>query len=132
MNKTCVVCGKALSGLQRKYCSKKCKHKSSNVKHQNYVAQQRRGWTRKSKLVIAKGGKCSACGYSKSLSAISFHHRAPSEKSFQIDIRKCSNSTWEVLVNEASKCDLLCMNCHMELRYSDNPYHTIHLESPNN
>lgn len=69
---------------------------------------------RKKKLVDYKGGKCLACGYSKCLRALSFHHRNPKEKSFPLDVRMIASKTWEALVVEADKCDLLCANCHME------------------
>ncbi len=62
-----------------------------------------------------KGGKCTKCGYSKNSSALCFHHIDPKTKSFPIDIRRCSNSSWDNLIKEADKCMLLCLNCHAEL-----------------
>jgi hypothetical protein len=86
-----------------------------NNKHQNYQTQQDRGYKRKARLVELKGGKCEICGYNKNQSALCFHHLEPSQKSFPIDIRKCSNSSWARLLSEADKCQLLCLNCHAEL-----------------
>ena len=86
-----------------------------NNKHQNYVAQQRRGYERKTKLVEMKGGRCEICGYSKNQAALCFHHINPKTKSFQIDIRRCSNCSWDKLLEEVGKCQLLCLNCHSEL-----------------
>jgi hypothetical protein len=92
--------GKNLSGLQlategrkRKFCSLKCKLSFINNKHQNYATQQRRDYERKAQLINMKGGKCQICGYNKNQSALCFHHTDPKTKSFQIDIRKCSNSS---------------------------------------
>ena len=65
---------------------------------QNYVTQQKRGVERKARLVTMKGGECETCGYRKNSAALCFHHRTPSEKSFQIDIRACSNENWDGLI----------------------------------
>lgn len=110
----CNICDIKLIGKQTRYCSRKCKGKNTNNTHQNYESQQRRGTERKIKLVDLLGGKCQCCGYSKNYSALSFHHRDPTTKEHTLDLRQLSNRKWEVLVGEANKCDLLCMNCHME------------------
>ena len=115
MEKNCLVCAVLLTGRQRKFCSTKCKQTTINHKHQNYAAQQRRGHERKSRLVKMKGGGCEICRYDKNSSALCFHHLVPSTKSFQIDIRRCSNASWDRLVKEVHKCQLLCLNCHAEV-----------------
>ena len=68
--------------------------------------------TRKQKLVNLKGGKCIICNYSKCLAGLCFHHRNPEEKEFQLINMARS---WENLLKEADKCDLVCHNCHMEI-----------------
>lgn len=108
----CIVCQKELVNNQRKYCSVKCK--SANHKGNNYIAQQSRGLSRKLYFVAQLGGCCQKCGYKKNSAALSFHHREPENKSFQLDLRKLSNCTMEKLQNEVNKCDLLCVNCHFE------------------
>lgn len=115
MEKKCSVCFAPLAGRQTKFCSAKCKNEETNVRHQNYVSQQLRGAKRRAKLIELKGGKCEKCGYCKNQAALSFHHLDPSNKSFQIDLRRCSNSSWDKLLTEAEKCSLLCLNCHAEL-----------------
>ncbi len=65
----------------------------------------------KRRAIEYKGGACEVCGYSKSPAAMVFHHRNPSEKDFSISHR---NLSWENLVVELDKCDLLCQNCHSE------------------
>lgn len=116
----CKICNCDLSGKQTKFCSKKCKSQSTNNKNQNYSAQQKRGLDRKIKLVEMLGGKCMLCGYDKNYSALSFHHRNPDEKENTLDLRNLSNSSWEKIEKELKKCDLLCLNCHME---HHNPEH---------
>ena len=112
--KKCKVCDKNLEGRQTKFCSVSCKNKLTNKTLQSTEAQQKRGISRKIKLIDMLGGECSSCRYKKNLSALCFHHKDPSKKKMQLDMRRCSNNRWEVLVEEAKKCTLLCSNCHME------------------
>lgn len=118
-NLKCVICNKQLIGKQTKFCSNSCKAKLTNNKHQNYKNQQKRGASRKIQLMQTKGMACLLCGYNKNYAALSFHHRNPKYKCFNLDLRTCSNKSWESLVKEAEKCDLLCMNCHMETHHPD-------------
>lgn len=72
-------------------------------------------WRRrmKQKAVEYLGGKCSRCGYDRCVRALSFHHRDSTTKSF--GIANPSTKRWELIKAELDKCDLLCMNCHMEI-----------------
>lgn len=98
-----------------KFCSRKCKFREQNFKAQHYDAQQKRGTERRLLLLQLKGGCCEICGYRKNTAALSFHHLIPADKSFAIDLRRCSNGSWQKLLQEVAKCQLLCMNCHTEL-----------------
>jgi hypothetical protein len=111
----CKTCNKELTGKQTKFCSASCKGKDTNNKFQNYEAQQTRGLRNKIHFIKLLGGKCENCGYKKNIAALCFHHKDPSKKNFQIDLRAMSNNRIEVLNNEIEKCQLLCHNCHMEL-----------------
>jgi hypothetical protein len=113
----CQNCQSNLSGNQTKWCSIKCKQSTANNKHQNYQAQQKRGKDRKLELIKMKGGCCEICGYQKSVAALSFHHLDPSIKKFELDIRSLSNRKWEKSLEEAGNCQLVCLNCHMELHH---------------
>ncbi len=70
----------------------------------------------KNNLVILFGGKCIVCGYNKCIAALQFHHRQRETKCFELS-SKWLHKSWEVLVTEASKCDLVCANCHAEIEY---------------
>lgn len=116
----CIKCNKLLTGLQKKYCSIKCKSKTHQ--YNSYEAQQKRGLKRKIQLISKKGGKCEKCGYSNNIAALQFHHRDPSSKKFQLDMRSLSNRKEVVILKELKKCDLLCANCHLETHH---PKHNI-------
>jgi hypothetical protein len=115
----CITCDKTLTGLQRKFCSNKCKCKTSNVKFQNYQAQRKRGMKRKAKLIKDLGGKCKVCGYKKNISALCFHHKIASEKKIKLDLRSLSNHSLTTIQIEVEKCELLCANCHAELHHPE-------------
>jgi len=105
------MCGTALSGRQRRFCSKACKNRCS----QGYDKQQDRGLKRKLQLVLQMGGKCSVCGYARNLSALTFHHSDSVGKAFGLDLRALSNRTLEASLAELQKCILVCANCHAEI-----------------
>jgi 5-methylcytosine-specific restriction endonuclease McrA len=67
----------------------------------------------KAKAVEHKGGECTRCGYSKSLTALQFHHTDPSTKEFRVG--SGNTVAWDKLVVELEKCELLCANCHAEV-----------------
>lgn len=101
----------------QKFCSLKCKNEHNNKIYQTYTSQKDKGTIRKLELIALKGSKCEICGYNKNHTALCFHHLNPSEKSFPVDARNCSNKKFETLLKEANKCQLLCHNCHMETHY---------------
>ncbi|MGN6586441.1 MAG: helix-turn-helix domain-containing protein [Solirubrobacterales bacterium] len=65
-------------------------------------------------LVEEAGGECVLCGYSRCVRALEFHHLDPKTKQFELNYRGCTRSL-AVLRVEASKCALLCSNCHAEV-----------------
>lgn len=65
-------------------------------------------------LVAEAGGQCALCGYDRHHAALQFHHVDPGTKSFGLGVRGITRSI-EKLRAEATKCVLLCANCHAEL-----------------
>ena len=117
---SCVTCSGTLSGRQTKFCSRRCKNKHTNSKHQSYYAQQARGFERKKALVDLKGGQCQRCGYDANYSALEFHHRNSDQKKFNLDLRALSNRCCTSIVTEVAKCQLVCSNCHREIHFPSN------------
>ena len=93
MERACLVCRAPLGGRQTKFCSRRCKNACTNNKHQNYVSQQQRGRQRRQSLIRHKGGRSERCGYDRNEAALAFHHLDPSNKSFPVDLRNCSNTS---------------------------------------
>lgn len=114
---TCNTCGERLSGRQRRFCSRTCKNRDTNNRHQNYACQQDRGLTRKQKLLALAGSCCAQCGYGRNPAALVWQHLDPGKKSFSMDLRSLSNRKYEELADEAAKCIVLCANCHAEAHF---------------
>ena len=79
--------------------------------------QRKRRRERKRRLIDLLGGRCMDCGYDRSDSALQFHHRDGQEKTFAIG---GFTGSWRRLVSEATKCDLICANCH-RIRHAPGP-----------
>ena len=77
-------------------------------------AVSRRRRTVKRILVEEAGGACRLCGYDHCVGALEFHHVVPAENSFSMSHRGVARSI-EKARREASKCVLLCANCHAEV-----------------
>jgi transposase len=65
-------------------------------------------------LVAEAGSRCQICGYDRSPAALHFHHLDPAEKSFGLALRGLTRSLDRCRA-EASKCVLVCANCHAEV-----------------
>ena len=70
-------------------------------------------------VVAAAGGCCAVCGYSRSASALQFHHVDPSRKEF--DVNPSTGKALAKYLEEAKKCVLVCANCHVEIEAGVTP-----------
>jgi hypothetical protein len=73
-------------------------------------------WRRRTKrlLIEEAGGRCILCGYDTCPAALQFHHLDPAMKQFALSREGATRSRAEARA-EASKCVLLCANCHAEV-----------------
>ena len=65
-------------------------------------------------LVEEAGGRCIACGYDRSVTALHFHHVNRDTKLFSLGRTGVARSL-DKARDEARKCVLLCANCHAEV-----------------
>lgn len=68
-------------------------------------------------VIAERGGSCERCGNEYPPVVFDFHHRDPSEKRFSIG-SAMGNRSWDELMEEVAKCDLLCANCHRILHFA--------------
>ena len=71
---------------------------------------------RRKELEAMKGGKCQICGSDKHLH---FDHRVNSDRSFRLSGARLDGS-WEAILKELTKCDLLCADCHLDKTRANN------------
>lgn len=72
----------------------------------------------KERAISYLGGKCYICGYNKSRYALEFHHKDQNEKEYQISI--LLKKSWNEILPELKKCELVCTNCHKDIHYKNN------------
>lgn len=137
--RTCTVCGKdkPLKSFRKdsRHTSDKCsacrsrlyrekKGEEFLVKRRAYMKKRRRTTTvqsqvrrarRKLALMTALGfPKCRDCPVFD-WRALSFHHRDPATKKFKISTGIRRNYAFDVVLEEAKKCDVVCLSCHAVL-----------------
>ena len=102
-DKKCIECGKP-NNTNKKRCP------TCNFHHrQNQITEKVYG-----NIV---GYKCWKCDYDKGKEAVSvleFHHVDPSEKLFNLNMRKLMGRAWKDVWEEMQKCVSLCCLCHRE------------------
>ncbi len=96
------------------------RERRTTVKQREAVTMSlyKRGLERKTLLISQSGGGCIKCGYNKSRRAMTFHHRDRATKTFGLSINQLWSKSWDIILKEWEKCDLLCMNCHAEMEDS--------------
>jgi len=83
------------------------RRKKRNAKTYRYQKKARARL--RAELLESRGNACEDCGYYRAAAALEFHHRDPRSKDFTLS----SASTKPARIwAEASKCDLICANCH--------------------
>jgi hypothetical protein len=65
-------------------------------------------------LVEEAGGRCRICGYDRFVGALEFHHLDPAGKRLPVSMAGVTLAL-DFLRDEASRCVLLCSNCHAEV-----------------
>lgn len=78
-----------------------------------YMANRRK--TRRNQLIEMSGGKCVRCGSNEDLH---FDHIDRTQQEFRLNGKKLDGS-WEKILEEWSKCQLLCRPCHLQKTKED-------------
>lgn len=84
----------------------------SSKEKKNKCVALRRLWIEKE----FKTSPCNKCGISYPPYVMDFHHRDPSTKLFSISHGAYHHSRIK-LIEEISKCDLVCANCHRVIEH---------------
>lgn len=98
-----------MSSYQRHYYYNKEKILEKNTR----LKQEKQEWLRNYK----KDLECKECGEDHP-AALSFHHRNPEEKDYEVSTMPNNGYAIENIKQEIEKCDVLCRNCHAKKHYS--------------
>lgn len=75
---------------------------------------------RRSKLIEMSGGKCVKCG---SIEELHFDHEDPEQQEFRLN-GNMLDGPWKRILEEWSKCQLLCRVCHVQKTKQDGSWAT--------
>ncbi len=74
---------------------------------------------------IKEGSPCTDCGRSFAYYVMDFDHRDPSLKVADVSILVKNSTSWDRVLEEIAKCDLVCVNCHrLRTYHGSNSYKT--------
>lgn len=97
-----------------------------NTSYQKKYRSSGRKESRKLKMCLHLGGKCSYCSINVSeynLAMFDFHHTNNETKEY--DPSDMVNMSWERIESELRKCILLCSNCHRIHHHGTSAFDTI-------
>lgn len=97
-------------------CSKATVSYHCSDKVKDYYRKARTINRRKQRTQLKEkfGGKCSICSYDRCLNALDFHHLDPNIKEDRVSYIFQTRGM-ALALKEASKCILVCRNCHAEI-----------------
>jgi lactate dehydrogenase-like 2-hydroxyacid dehydrogenase len=87
---------------------------SKNENKRHVAAREAKRRLERKRRAIAGTGQigCLYCGEDHP-ATLQFHHRKPEEKRFTISQAVMKNAySWDEILEEVKKCDLICANCH--------------------
>lgn len=64
-------------------------------------------------------GNCQRCGWNGHPEILQFHHREPKKKKFTISQTNLGCRSWDKIMEEIKRCDLICPNCHYYIHYQE-------------
>lgn len=134
-NRTCTGCGFGFPptgeyfyriGKDQKYFTKKCKKcypsgaaqrkkrkeenrsTESDLRHEARMIERGEIHDRVMSIKLERG--CVDCGYKSHSAALEYDHLPGTDKKFCVSL--CYHRTWDEVVDEIAKCEVVCANCH--------------------
>jgi hypothetical protein len=95
--------------LRKKYYKK-------NAKLEKQRIAERKKALRKQVEDYKVGRECVLCGEDHP-ACLQFHHRNRKTKEWDVSQMPSHGLSWERILGEIKKCDVLCFNCHMKLHW---------------
>lgn len=117
--------------LERNAYNRQYRADHKKVIHARVVkANRARRQDRYAKVQALKAGPCKDCGQAHPYYVMDFDHRDPATKRADISHLVKNGTSWELVLEEIAKCDLVCVNCHRLRTYrGDASYRTLRFRS---
>ena len=98
----------------QRFCSTKCRQAAHYQNNKQQYADKFKEYYRTrvdalNKIKLEAG--CATCGYNAHPAALEFNHIDPSQKTANV-ADKITSWSWERVLEEVDKCEVLCSNCH--------------------
>lgn len=107
------ICNTCKSRIHRQLNVDKCRERSRRYWR---VRKKRNPGMKRKLMELVEQVSCKKCGFFDQR-ALCFHHRDSKEKEFDIKWALTHGYSLETMLEEAKKCDVLCINCHTKLHY---------------
>jgi len=95
----------------------KCDLLCKNCHNEKHCSAESKAGKIKEKLLDLKGVRQCRCGHSgHNLASLDFHHKDNVKKEFKISdylFWRSKKISWEMVLLELDKCEVLCSNCHL-------------------
>lgn len=98
-------------GYDKEYYAKNRERRLAQIKHRK---NEMKKYVHNLKLQHS----CKYCGENHP-AALDFHHRDPEQKELSINDVIKAGWSFDRLVAEIEKCDIICANCHRKLHYEE-------------
>lgn len=93
-------------------------HKKHKIELMRISKQKRRAANRLFLVQYKSQHGCSIC-HEHDPSCLQFHHVSASKEH---EVGQMTDYSQKKILDEISKCDVLCFNCHMKLHHSEKPH----------
>lgn len=91
-------------------------HYNKNKEYYKGKTKDRKRMLRDWIIGIKTNKICKTCTESRS-PCLTFHHRNPKNKEYEIGDMVSNGYSKERILKEIEKCDIICFNCHMYLHW---------------
>jgi hypothetical protein len=109
---------------QREYKNKWYHSKPENKENFKYTRQKTKNELRAKMIEFLKNEKCVDCG-EEDIVTFEFDHKDVKEKSHNISTMIGDCFSWDKILEEISKCDIRCANCHRKKTAKQFGYYRI-------
>lgn len=119
-------CRPCNAAYQREWTAANRERSRATARRSHAKQGKRRYRTRKDRVNSLKAKPCEDCGVEYPSYVMDFDHRPGEIKEFGIG--NSPNTSWERILKEAAKCDVVCANCHRIRTFTRGQYSDLKVD----